>query len=70
MASSLKTYRIVYFDPTRPLVDADFIHAANDEQAISLAEAAEYGTQCEIWDSDRLVAQLAASSARQASAAG
>ena len=66
MASPLKTYRIVCFDAALPLVSADFIDAESDEQAISLTEAADYGTRCEIWDGDRLVAQLGASGGRRA----
>jgi len=39
-------------------VSSDTIDAATDEDAIAKATAAGFGSKCEIWDGDRLVAQL------------
>ena len=52
------TYRVVCYDAGNKLVTADLIEAATDEEAIARAEAAGYGTACEIWQGNRLVAQL------------
>ena len=58
-ASSVpKTYRVYCFDAQRMVVTAEFITAHNDEEAIALAETADYGSKCELWDGRRLVAQL------------
>lgn len=53
-----KTYRIYSFDLARKAVTADFIKASSDEEAISKAESAGFGTKCELWHEDRLIAQL------------
>ena len=58
MSSPLKTYRVCCFDAARKILSADLIEAASDEDAIATAEAAGLGTHCEIWDGNRLVAQL------------
>lgn len=58
MSSSLKTYRVVCFDAELKVVLAELIQAATDEEAIAKAEAAGFGTKCEIWDGNRLVAEL------------
>jgi hypothetical protein len=58
MSSPVKTYRVYCFDAAQKNVTADFIKAASDEEAIAKAEAAGYGTKCEIWDGSRLVAEL------------
>ena len=60
MSSPLKTYRVYCFDLSRKVVTADFIKAANDEDAIAKAEASGFGTKCELWDGNRMVAQLEA----------
>ena len=58
MSKSRKTYRVICFDADRRIVTSDLIKAASDEEAIAMTEAAGFGTKCEIWDGDRLVAQL------------
>ena len=59
--SNLPTvYRIYCFDALHKIVTADWIEAASDEQAIAKAEAAGFGSKCEIWEGRRLVAQLEA----------
>ena len=52
------TYRVVCYDAGNRLVTADLIEAASDEEAIAKSEAAGFGTKCEIWHGDRLVARL------------
>jgi len=36
----------------------DLIQASSDEDAIAKAEARGFGSRCEIWDGNRLVAEL------------
>ena len=60
MSSPMKTYRVCCFDAAHKVLTADLIEAADDADAIATAEAAGFGTHCEIWDGDRLVAQLQA----------
>ena len=59
MSAPAKTYRVCRFDMSEKSVTADFIKAADDEEAIAKAEA-WMATKCEVWDGDRLVAQLGA----------
>ena len=58
MSDPQKTYRIYCFDGQQRVVTADWLKAASDEEAIALAHKQGFGSQCEIWDGDRLVAQL------------
>ena len=58
MSAPLKMYRVYCFDLARKVVTADFIKAANDDDAIAKAQASGFGTKCELWHEDRLVAQL------------
>ncbi|HEX5238053.1 MAG TPA: hypothetical protein VFW39_06275 [Sphingomicrobium sp.] len=58
MSQPSKTYRIVCFDGALTVVTAELIEAESDEQAIAHARAAGFGDRCEIWDGNRLVAQL------------
>jgi hypothetical protein len=53
-----KTYRAYWFDLARNVVSAELIKAPNDEAAIAAAEAAGFGSKCEIWHERRLIAQL------------
>lgn len=57
MSPTNKSYRVCRFDAALKVVTADFVKAANDEEAIAAAEAAGFGTKCEIWDGNRLVAE-------------
>ena len=52
------TYRIYCLDAARRIVSGDWLRAADDAEAIAKAEAMDFGTKCEIWDGNRLVAQL------------
>ena len=57
--SALHTcYRVYCYDAAHQAVTADWIEAASDEEAIAKAEAAGFGSKCEIWDGKRLVASL------------
>ena len=58
MSTPPKTYRVYCYDSAHHVVTADIIEATSDEEAIAKAEAAGFGSRCEIWDDRRLVAQL------------
>ncbi|QIK77762.1 hypothetical protein G7077_01370 [Sphingomonas piscis] len=58
MSSPLKEYRVYCFDARMKIVTSDFIKAASDEDAIAMAHARGFGTQCELWEQRRLVATL------------
>jgi hypothetical protein len=53
-----KTYRVYCFDGVNKIVSADMLQAVSDEDAIAQAEARGFGTKCEIWEGQCLVAQL------------
>ena len=52
------TYRVYCFDIDRKAVSADFLNAATDQEAIAKTREAGFGSKCEIWEGERLVAQL------------
>ena len=58
MPTTEKTYRVYCFDGVNKIVSADMLQAISDEDAIAQAEARGFGTKCEIWEGQRLVAQL------------
>lgn len=60
MSTAPKTYRVYCYDMALNSVSADLIRAVDDADAIAKAEAAGFGSKCEIWDGKRLVAQLQA----------
>jgi hypothetical protein len=60
MSIPSKIYRVYCFDLASNMVTADFIKAVSDADAIAKAQAAGFGTKCEIWLGNRLVAQLEA----------
>ena len=60
MPAHATVYRVYSFDFVRRRVEAEFINAASDEQAIDIVEAGEFGHKCEIWHGRRLVAQIEA----------
>ena len=60
MSNAEKIYRVYCYDSVRNVVSSDQIEAVSDEDAIAKAEAAGFGTKCEIWEGDRLVAKLEA----------
>lgn len=59
MSAPYKTYRVYSFDSVHHVLSSDLLQAADDENAIAMAEAAGFGSKCEIWDGRRMVAQLA-----------
>lgn len=58
MSSPLKTYRVYCFDGVRHEVTGDLIEASSDEEAIAAAERACLVTKVEVWQGNRLVAEL------------
>jgi hypothetical protein len=58
MSAPRKTYRVYCYDGVYKAVSVELIQASTDEEAIAQAEAAGFGSKCEIWDGRRLVAQL------------
>ena len=53
-----KSYRVYCYDAALKTVTGDIIEAASDDEAIAMIEARGLPSMCEIWDGDRLVAQL------------
>jgi hypothetical protein len=53
-----KIYRLYSFDVARKVVTADFIKAANDQEAIASVEARSFNGKRELWEGERIVAQL------------
>ena len=58
MSDPTKSYRIYCYEQAAEKVTGDMIEAASDADAIATVEAQGLPTMCEIWDGDRLVAQL------------
>lgn len=58
MSSPAKTYRVYCFDGVRHEVTGDLIEASSDEEAIAAAERLGFGTRGEVWQGNRLVAEL------------
>jgi hypothetical protein len=58
MPEPTKSYRIYCYDAARNVVSADWLEALDDQAAIAAAHVAGFGSQCEIWDGKRLVAEL------------
>ena len=57
-ASPTKTYRVYCFDGVHKALTHDLIEAASDDDAIAKANAMGFGTRCELWEANRLVAEL------------
>ena len=60
MSSLRRCYRVYTYDAAHTVVTADVLEAASDNEAIAKAEAAAFGTKCELWLGRRLVAQFEA----------
>ena len=58
MSDPLKTYRVYSYDGTAMTLTGDLVEAPGDAEAIELARAGRVGSKCEIWEGNRLVAQL------------
>lgn len=66
MSASPRTYRIYCYDGAQKVVSADWLDATTDEDAIAEAHARGFGSQCEIWNGERMVAQLQSEMRREA----
>jgi len=51
-------YRVYCFDGSTMALTGDLIRASSDDEAIAKAEARGVGSRCEIWQGDRLVAEI------------
>lgn len=51
-------YRVYCYDGAARTVSGDQIDAADDAEAIAIVRSRGFGSKCEIWQGDRLVAQL------------
>ncbi len=60
MPTSPITYRLYRYDADLQIVSADWLDAANDEDAVGKAYAQGFGAKGELWDGKRLVAHLEA----------
>lgn len=58
MSPTPAIYRVYCFDGSAMTLTGELIHAASDEEAIARAEARGVGSRCEIWQGDRLVAEI------------
>lgn len=58
MSGPINTYRVYCFDGSTMALTGDIIEAASDAHAIARAESRGFGSKCEIWHGDRLVARL------------
>jgi hypothetical protein len=58
MSPTSKSYRVYCYDAANRMLTGDLIEALDDAQAIAEVEARGFGSMCEIWDGDRLVARL------------
>jgi hypothetical protein len=54
----MPNYRVYCYDGGGRLWTADNIDAADDAQAIALAEAMSDAVKCEVWEGSRLVATI------------
>jgi hypothetical protein len=52
------SYRVFCYDAAHKVLTSEWIEAASDAEAIAKAQAAGFGSKCEIWDGRRLVAAL------------
>jgi hypothetical protein len=55
-----KLYRAYFFDAKQRVLTADWVECDTDEEAIAKARQSGFASKCEIWDGDRMVAQLEA----------
>jgi hypothetical protein len=66
MSAPEKTYRVYCFDEAHNILTGDWLHAADDEDAIAKALARGFGSKCEVWEGKRLVAELGEKDRRSA----
>lgn len=53
-------YRVYCHDRSAKIVNAEWVDASSDEEAIAAVRARYSHFQCEIWDGNRLVAKMEA----------
>ena len=58
--AGMPEYRLYWLDGVDHIEGFDVIDAINDADALVLARAMKKSVKCELWDRDRLVAQIAA----------
>jgi hypothetical protein len=58
MSAARKSYRVYCFDGSAMTLTGDLIEARDDAEALEIAKAQRFGSKCEVWEGDRLVAQL------------
>ncbi len=63
MSTPLKTYRVYCYDAANRSLSSDFIEAVSDEEIVAQVKATGFGSMCEIWEGERLVARLEVSRA-------
>ena len=56
MSAPSNVYRLVRYDAANMIVTAEFIRAESDDEALAKAEASN--GMCELWQGNRLVAQI------------
>ena len=54
----MRQYRLYCLDGTRRITSSHEIAAENDDEAIVLARKMKLGVTCELWERERMVAQL------------
>jgi hypothetical protein len=59
----MQTYRLYCFDGSGKITGAEWLQAANDEEAIEAAKGQENCIHLEVWGGDRLIAKVQARSA-------
>ena len=54
----MASYRVYCIDGSGSITSAHWLEAGDDDEAIALAEDANFGMKCEVWDGDRLVGKV------------
>lgn len=58
MSGPITTYRVYSYDGLTMELSGELVEAESDSEAIEQAQARGFGSKCEIWHGNRLVAQL------------
>jgi len=66
MSAPPRTYRIYCYDSRSKILSAEWLDATTDEESIAESKALGFGSKCEIWNGDRMVAQLGEETRREA----
>lgn len=57
-------YRLYCLDERGKFTKSHDVHAKNDDEALALAREMKLPVQCELWERERMVAELPAHSAK------